>query len=209
MAELRDDLSWEESRQRFDIWLLQNVGITGAMLKSLQETDDDWTFIIKIHALIEVALNHMILGHLRYPELSEIIGALGIQGRVSKLAFVEAFNLLPANGVKFIKLISKVRKTLVHDIKNFDFDLRKYLSELEKSQQNDWKVGLTFCLSSPVPQGFLDFSVLKPRFSIFESCMTILSQSFNVQPEEVAHIYAAAIRRAFEQHQKSTPKESL
>src|SRR6266446_6527915 len=159
------DAELEEYKRKFHTWLTAEVGLTAEMVKSLQEPSDDWTFIIKIHALLEVALNHMVAGRLRHKELNEIVERLSIAGKTGKIAFAEAFGLLSKESVKFVRLISEVRRNLVHDIKHFDFDLYRYLMNLDKNKQEEWKAALTFNLGSSVHQSLRDFSITFPQFS--------------------------------------------
>lgn len=91
------DPEWEEHERKRDLWLIREVGIKASMLETLRSKDDDWTFIIKIHALIEVALNHMVSGMspMHRDELFPIIERLPIQGRAGKIEFASSISALP------------------------------------------------------------------------------------------------------------------
>src|SRR5438046_2327348 len=133
---------WEEHERKLSAWIRDKVGIPGPLLNSLQFPDigDDWSFIIKIHGVIEAALNHMILGKLREPKLSNIVSRLETNDqRTGKMAFVKTLDLLPERSRTFVRLISELRNQLVHDIRNFDFTFDNFLSGLNKNQAKQWK----------------------------------------------------------------------
>lgn len=44
----------------FEDWLKRTLGFPRSPLHSL-ESDDDWTFVIKMHAIVEAALNHLLI----------------------------------------------------------------------------------------------------------------------------------------------------
>lgn len=70
----------------------------------------------------------------------------------------------------------------MHNIKDFDFSLSKYLEDLEKNKLEEWRVGLTFNLAPPVSEKMKEFVVSWPRLSILQGCMSILGYSFNARP---------------------------
>src|SRR5438874_13477968 len=104
MAELSKE-EIEEHDRKLAAWIRDTVGVPDELLKSLKDRDDDWTFVIKIHGIIEAALNQMILGKLVVvpidvdnpysQKISDIISRLSVDGRASKLAFIKAMDLLP------------------------------------------------------------------------------------------------------------------
>src|SRR5437660_473082 len=153
---------WKQRERQFQRWLTKNVGLTETLTTSLRYTDDDWTFIIKIHALIEVALNHMVVGGLgaHGRQLSDAIERLSVWGKGGKIAFATALGLLPERCLAFIRLMSEVRRHLVHDAANFDFSISVYMATLEKNKLNEWKKALTFSLGESPPEWMLDSSVM-------------------------------------------------
>jgi hypothetical protein len=60
--------------ERFEDWVTRRLGLALSPSRTL-ETDDDWTFVIKMHAIVEAALNHLLIVRLNDPKLSEIVAA--------------------------------------------------------------------------------------------------------------------------------------
>lgn len=145
-------------------YLEESVGISPKFLESLSK-DDDWTFIIKIHGLLEAGLNHILLQSLGYPELRKIISKMDTGS--GKLAFVKALDLLPGNARMFVRVLSAVRNAAVHDIRNFDISLMEYQKRLDRDQRRNWKVGLGIGVA---PGTVID----NPRAAILQGCMIVL-----------------------------------
>src|SRR2546430_2744737 len=80
--------------------------------------EDDWSFVIKLHSLIEAALSALITEALGEKRLSEPISRLSVSGRCGKLTFVKVLNLLPPHVQKFIEKLSEIRNQYVHRIGN-------------------------------------------------------------------------------------------
>jgi hypothetical protein len=73
----------------FEDWIRRTLGIPRSPLHSLK-SDDDWTFVIKMHAIVETALNHLLMIRLNNPKLSDIIAKLETNDRrKGKMAFVK------------------------------------------------------------------------------------------------------------------------
>jgi hypothetical protein len=114
-------------------WLPKTLGVSEEFVARI-ERDDDWTFIIKIHALIEAGLNHAITKVVNKPELADIISQLDTgDRRYGKLAFAEALEILSKQERGFIRILSKLRNDLVHKIKNVDFVFSTWLQPMQSA----------------------------------------------------------------------------
>ncbi len=105
--------------------------------------EDDWSFVIKIHTLIEAAVSESLAAVIN-PKLLVVFQQLSLgDTRTGKLKFAEAFGLLNENQLKFIKLLSNIRNKLAHDIKNIDFNFSDYIANLDTNQSNNFSKVLT------------------------------------------------------------------
>lgn len=106
-----------------------NADITGWMKDTLgfQTTgnfaDNDWTLVVKAHAMIETAINTVLLAELGRPELEPIIAKLETSNMATgKVAFAKALNMfLSKSSPVFIQQLSELRNFCVHDFRNFNF----------------------------------------------------------------------------------------
>ena len=79
--------------------LEQKLGLKPGFLESLDdENENDWSFVIKVHALIEAAISHLLTEDLCRPELADLFSRLDMSNKATgKAAFVKALNLLEEN----------------------------------------------------------------------------------------------------------------
>jgi hypothetical protein len=112
--------------------------------------EDDWSFVVKLHALIESAASDFITRALGRKELADIFSRIEIsKPQTGKVAFIRALNLLPVGHTKFIERLSRIRNQLAHKIGNAGFSFAQYfqherqrLSEKEFAALGDlWAFG--------------------------------------------------------------------
>lgn len=107
------------------------VGLPSGFLERLKE-EDDWSFIIKTHALIEAAVSHLLCSALDKPVLAEAFSHLELSDkRRGKIAFAAALDLLEKRDRRFISSLSELRNTLVHDVRNVNFSLSHHVSAMD------------------------------------------------------------------------------
>jgi hypothetical protein len=90
--------------------------------------EDDWSFVVKLHALIESAASDFITRALGRKELADIFSRIEMsKPQTGKVAFIRALNLLPVGHTKFIEKLSQIRNQLAHKIGNAGFTFGQYL----------------------------------------------------------------------------------
>jgi len=108
-------------------------------------TDDDWSFIIKSHSLIESLVTELIINKIDEKKLKRVIERIPLHGEiVSKISISKTYELIPADQIKFLKNISEIRNNIVHKFENINFTFEKYLSNLDKNQKKNWKNSLVW-----------------------------------------------------------------
>lgn len=96
--------------------------------------EDDWSYIIKLHALIEAAVTQLLIQILEKPELEKRFARLELSNlTIGKLAFLKDLNLLDDYYVKFIIQLSEIRNNFVHDVKRVECSLKEYFRYSPKS----------------------------------------------------------------------------
>ena len=96
--------------------LIQNIerGLElpdGFLIRLLNERDD-WSFIIKTHALVESAVNHALIAKLRKREVSKVIARLDLSNEsTGKLALVKSLGLAQQE-IARLKLQAELRVAL-------------------------------------------------------------------------------------------------
>jgi hypothetical protein len=132
-----------------DIWDKGNPQSIHATVAKLEKTlklpdgfcerlrdEDDWSFVIKLHALIEAAVTHLLVIKLGHETLMPIFARLGLgQAQTGKLAFAHRLELLDSRERGFVRWLSEVRNQVVHDVRNVAFDLAEHVKRLDANQK--------------------------------------------------------------------------
>jgi hypothetical protein len=110
-------------------------------------TEDDWSFVIKTHALIESALTRLIEITVHPRLLGEFVTTFDLSGgRHSKVELLSRCDLIEDPEAKFVRGLSKIRNRLVHNVRHTSCDLFKFVSgHLSENEKDDF-VKNTCCL---------------------------------------------------------------
>jgi len=100
---------------------------SGFCLGLLQESD--WSFVIKLHALLESAVSQLLVNAVARKELADVFANLEMSNmKTGKLAFVKALDLLPRAHLDFIRGLSELRNQLAHRVTNVSLNITEYFS---------------------------------------------------------------------------------
>lgn len=88
--------------------------------------EDDWSFVIKSHALIEASATQMLAQHSGNEGFTSIFERLPLcDEEIGKLAAIKALNLLGKRERRFIRTYSTLRNSMVHRVENIGFSFEK------------------------------------------------------------------------------------
>jgi hypothetical protein len=114
--------------------LLLPTGFFESML-----AEDDWSFVIKIHALFEAALSQLLAHHLGRPELLDVLCRMEISNTATgKLAVAKALGYLEDEERKVIRSWSELRNMMVHDVTNTSFNFKAHITLLSPKDQKQF-----------------------------------------------------------------------
>lgn len=114
--------------------LESKVGVPPNFFRNLHEADD-WSFVIKLHALFEAACTHLLLFHFKEPELTDVFSRLELSNKTTgKIAFLGKVGLLNKDNRRFISTLSELRNSLVHDVRNAEFSLSSTVASLDAAE---------------------------------------------------------------------------
>src|SRR5215218_5785634 len=72
-------------------------------------SEDDWSYVVKVHALLEAALTHLVI-QANDPRLADVFRKLPLGGRrTGKQAFARALDLLDNASLDLIERVSELR----------------------------------------------------------------------------------------------------
>jgi hypothetical protein len=183
-----------------------SIGIREGFLSSIRD-EDDWSFVIKLHALFEAGISHLLCQTIGKEELSGVFAHLELSDkRAGKLAFVKALSLLSDADRRFISALSELRNKLVHDVRNAQFDLQAHV----KSLSHDQIKSFTKNFNSYSTEGALeldgktippsDVFLHDPKTGIFWSAMVTLAVIYMIGEtkqlkQQAKHQYALLYKR--------------
>jgi hypothetical protein len=144
--------------------------------------EDDWSFVIKISALIEAACTHILSYKFRHPELEDNFSYLEQGNRkVGRVALLKKSNAIYEEQAKVLFSLAELRNALAHNIKNTNFNFDKYLDSLDKNQiskfvrefGNGVKDEIVFENNIKVKKN--NFVLENPKLSIWLTCHEIMA----------------------------------
>lgn len=146
--------------------------------------EDDWTFIIKLHSLLEGAITFLIATHVNIKELRDFFERLELSNKnTGKIVIVSHLNLLEKSEISYIQSLSELRNKLVHDVKNVNFYFKQYFGSMNKQQKikNMKNFGIIYDddLSENAKREGIDFFNKKPKFFLWLNAMLILLKIYN------------------------------
>lgn len=92
-------------------------------------TEDDWSFVVKAHALLEAALTTALVFQ-SDPRLANTFSKLQMGGRTGKVSVAEALELLNRPAVQFLTQFSELRNRLLHDVRNVTFRFPDHVARM-------------------------------------------------------------------------------
>lgn len=114
---------------------------------------DDWSFVIRSHALIESMVSRLLTAVVGDARLSEFFERLELSDRrVGKLAVAENLATLKSEERGFVRLLSELRNRVVHNARYLNFDLRAYYDGLDRNQKRSFLKTGAYWFSKPPEQ---------------------------------------------------------
>jgi len=151
----------------------KDLGLRSGFLTNLRN-EDDWSFIIKAHALIEAAVSTMLTRALDQ-KLKSVIEHIGLGNtKTGKLAFVKALQLLDNKHINYIKKLSELRNKVVHDVRKVDFSFFKYVKSLDESQKSALFNSVFFSHSKNANKRWSQNAIKDLKFNMWMSTIIVV-----------------------------------
>lgn len=99
--------------------------------------DEDWSFVIKLHALVEAAASHLLVKVLGDARLHDFVTRIEMSNMTTgKLAIIRALVLLDKESRTFLQKLSEMRNLFIHDVANASITLDGFFSSLAPDEAN-------------------------------------------------------------------------
>lgn len=180
--------------------LEERLQVEPGFCNSLKE-EDDWSLIIKLHALLEAATAHLLAQSFDNFSLLDVFSLLEMSNpRTGKIVFLKKLGLMTQEERRFIRSLSELRNQLIHDIRNVTFDLEQYVRSLKKDQRKKFAQGFEFGVSTiEDAEKRHAFVLADPREAIWRSSIAILALSY-------LHMEIARFKRDTAKYQREIAK---
>jgi hypothetical protein len=126
------------SKEAYDA--LEKIGIIAAdNMKKLYKIKmgDDWSFIIKIIAIVESALNRLLTSQTKDSKFEKIFSKISIS---SKLSMAYELGFFTSKYEKtFLEFLITLRNKVAHDPDEMDFSFEHYFKQMSDNERNDFK----------------------------------------------------------------------
>jgi hypothetical protein len=97
--------------------------------------EDDWSFVIKLHALFEGAATHVLSIRIGGGCLEEELSHLDFaHPRFGKTRLLRRLGVINAPQAKFLQLLSETRNRLVHSVQNVAFSFDEHVEAMDENQ---------------------------------------------------------------------------
>lgn len=118
--------------------LESKLGLSPGFFSGLQ-AEDDWSFVIKCHALVETACSFLLTAYFKNPNYEDIFSRIEMSDtKKGKVAFLRAAGIVVPEEAKFITALSELRNKLVHNIRGVAFKFGDHVSALDANQKQSF-----------------------------------------------------------------------
>lgn len=193
-----------------------DLHLPNGFLMSLRR-EDDWSFVIKVHALIEAAVTHLLVAAIKDQRLVSVFQMLELSNsRTGKAAFLDALELIDSPQKRFIRKLSELRNSLVHDVRNVSFSFGEHIASLDCNQKKQWKIAFGYYgewqTGDEVRESWFEQSLTDPKFTIWWGMVMVIATaySFSIKTRielDEARIASEKARLLDEFLQKNNPEE--
>lgn len=124
------------SDQPDDLWeaadsLSTQLGLPEKFLHRLREADDDWSFVIKCHALLESGLSYLLASVVfGKPEVQSTLSQVDTSHKIKMCSDLEQFE---AEDRKIMRWLSNLRNELVHNAHKVTFTFEENLKNKDRA----------------------------------------------------------------------------
>jgi len=172
--------------------LERKIGISENFFTTIFLSENDWSFIVKLHSFLEAACTELITSALGKSEIGDIISRLEMSNKSQgKIAFIKNLSLLESGARGYLRKLSEIRNFYVHNIKNISLSLEQYVKSLNAQQIKNFinRIGYDMKEKLELKNGKIieknDFIKYNPRLTIFLNAHSVLLEiSAQIKLEE-------------------------
>ena len=140
--------------------------LPSGFIKNL-DNENDWSYVIKTHALFEALFTQLLVEELNKPALRSNIYKLPMNGRTSKMSFLLSLNSFEEvhqkTFKKFIQNLSELRNLIVHHAENLNFKFQQYYLGLSLKEKREFKNGICYLSTTYLKECEVKDEIFEPQ----------------------------------------------
>jgi len=126
------------------------LGLPDGFFGSLLD-EGDWSFVIKLNALIEAACSDALAARLHSPQLASSLSTLDLgHNKHGKVALLRKLGAVTNDQAATMQLLYELRNLLAHNIQQVRFSFESYIASLDKNQKRNFVTRAGLAISDPV-----------------------------------------------------------
>lgn len=126
--------SMKQSIKEFETQLNIPIGFYSKLL-----SEDDWSFIIKLSALLETASTNVLTTFLGYKEIENPISYLDYGNiKSGKILLMQKLGIVYKNQAKALRYLLEIRNKIAHRLENINFMFEQYIKEQDTKQNKNF-----------------------------------------------------------------------
>ena len=139
--------------------------------------EDDWSFIIKLNALVEAACTDALVARFHSAELTEPLATLEIgHPKHGKVALLRALGAIESEQAAVLKLLFELRNKLAHNVSHVSFTFGSYIAGMDKNQRKSF----ASCAGHGIKPEVLgltrqEFTLQNPKLALWATVQEILA----------------------------------
>jgi len=150
------------------------LGLRENFLIDLFKDPDDWSFVVKAHALLEAVICAVLVAHLRRRELDDVL-AEEVEMK-ARIEMTKALGITTPEDRKAMHALGNLRNRLVHNAKDTNFTFAEHFKnrDAKKNFCSTFGHGWTDPIpgtNPPMPRA--DYVAEHPKFAVFQSVLHI------------------------------------
>lgn len=143
--------------------------------------EDDWSFVIKMNALLEAATTHALVVRLNSPEIEDELAQIELADSAKgKVKLLRSLGCLGEDQATFIRKLAELRNRLVHNVSNVTFKYEQLIEGLDSNQKAQFVKVFGRCWEDPVniegkSVSRNTFTLENPKLSVLFGAIEILA----------------------------------
>lgn len=100
--------------------------------------EDDWSFVIKLSSLFEAVCTQLLVKALDKSSIDDVLSNLEIGNlKYGKLTFLRSLGVIDDADEQFIRRLSEIRNSFVHDISSLSSTIKIYLQKIKPDKKKE------------------------------------------------------------------------